>query len=75
MPAIKAAWWPRVRQLCNSHTRFYPAYGLHPTFMESHQAGDIENLELWLRQEKPVAIGECGLYFFIENPDRADAAI
>lgn len=72
IPAIKAAWWPRIRQLCNSHTRLYPAYGLHPMFMESHQEGDIQNLELWLKREKPVAVGECGLDFFIENPDRTE---
>ncbi len=48
----------------------YPAYGLHPMFLSSHRDSDIEKLDSWLQSEPAVAVGECGLDLFIDNPDR-----
>ncbi|MEJ1355600.1 MAG: TatD family hydrolase [Candidatus Sedimenticola sp. (ex Thyasira tokunagai)] len=70
VPAIKRAWWPAIRSLCLSHPCLYPAYGLHPMFLSDHQEGDIQQLEQWLKNEQAVAVGECGLDFYIDNPDR-----
>ena len=67
---IKADWWPRVRQVCRDYPGLYPAYGMHPMFMADHQQNDIHSLESWLTREPAVAVGECGLDFYIENPDR-----
>jgi TatD DNase family protein len=68
IPAIKAAWWPRLKQLCQDYTGLHPSYGLHPMFLADHQDDHIEKLSEWLASEKPVAVGECGLDFFIKNP-------
>lgn len=70
IPGIQTSTWPQIRQLCNSHARLYPAYGLHPMFMQCHQPSDLIDLDLWLETEPVVAVGECGLDFYIQNPDR-----
>ena len=70
IPAITRRWWPRVKQVCDQYVGLYPAYGLHPMYMAEHQQSDISELSLWIEREKPVAIGECGLDFYIENPDK-----
>ena len=67
---IKADWWPRVRQVCRNYPGLYPAYGMHPMFMADHQQKDIQTLDSWLTNEPAVAVGECGLDFYIDNPDR-----
>ncbi len=70
VPSIKSDWWARVKQICDTYPGLYPAYGLHPMFMRDHSDGDIERLAGWIERERPVAIGECGLDFFIPDPDR-----
>ncbi|MBA1333530.1 DNAase [Candidatus Endoriftia persephone str. Guaymas] len=65
---IKAEWWPRQLQVCRDYPGLHPAYGLHPMFVAEHQRSHLEQLAEWVRQERPVAIGECGLDLFIDNP-------
>ncbi|RDH89338.1 MAG: DNAase [endosymbiont of Seepiophila jonesi] len=65
---VKAEWWPRQKQVCRDYSGLYPAYGLHPMFFEDHRPQDIERLVSWIEREQPVAVGECGLDFFIEDP-------
>ena len=71
IPAIKMEWWPRVKMVCNRYPGLYPAYGLHPMFMQDHKPDHVRLLEQWLSEERPVAVGECGLDFYISNPDKA----
>jgi len=68
IPAVKAAWWPRIRQLCLDHPELHPTYGLHPMYLADHQPADLEGLRDWAAREQPVAIGECGLDFYIDDP-------
>ncbi len=70
VPGIRSEWWPRVKRICGQYTGLWPAYGLHPMFMDVHRASDISLLDNWLQTENPVAVGECGLDFFIDEPDR-----
>ena len=72
IPAITLASFERLRALCASNKGLYPAYGLHPLFLAEHKPEHIEELALWTEREKPVAVGECGLDFFVEGLD-ADA--
>ncbi len=65
---VKAEWWPRQKQVCMDYPGLYPAYGLHPMFLGDHRPQDIERLVSWIEREQPVAIGECGLDFFIKDP-------
>lgn len=70
VPAVTAARWPGLRAVCREASGLFPAYGLHPMFMAEHQRPHLAELEAWVERESPVAIGECGLDFFIEDPDR-----
>lgn len=69
VPAIDAAGWPRLRDLCASTPGLYPAYGLHPMFLAQHRPVDLVELREWAHREKPVALGECGLDFFVPDLD------
>ncbi|MCY7313332.1 MAG: TatD family hydrolase [Pseudoxanthomonas sp.] len=69
IPAIHARSWPRLRQMCLAHRGLFPAYGLHPMYLEMHQPGDLGMLAAWIQREHPLAIGECGLDFFVEGLD------
>ncbi len=70
IPAITAADWARVKQACDNHPGLYPAYGLHPMYCHAHRDAHLQLLRSWIEQENPVAVGECGLDFYIENPDK-----
>ncbi|MEW8026492.1 MAG: TatD family hydrolase [Candidatus Thiodiazotropha sp.] len=68
IPAIKASWWPRIKQLCEQTSGLYPSYGLHPMYLSDHLEEHLTLLREWIEKEHPVAIGECGLDFFIDAP-------
>lgn len=70
VPAIQAAGWPPLRSLCQRYPQLAPAYGLHPMFMHCHHSSHIDELAHWLEREKCVAVGECGLDYFIPEPDK-----
>ncbi len=72
VPAIKSATWARVESLCKkvNTVNLHAAYGLHPMFMSSHKVSDLALLEQQLSQPDSVAVGECGLDFFIEPRDK-----
>jgi len=70
IPGICSGNWNYQREICESDASLYPAYGLHPCFTQWHHLEDISRLENWLIYEKPCALGECGLDFFIEKADR-----
>jgi TatD DNase family protein len=69
VPAIDAAGWPKLRDICAATPGLYPAYGLHPMFLSSHREEHLTELHDWIAREKPVAIGECGLDYFVEGLD------
>lgn len=70
VPAIDAAHWTRLRAVCAAHPGLFPAYGLHPVFLDAHDDRDVGQLREWLARERPVAVGECGLDFFVDGIDR-----
>ncbi len=70
IPAIDRASWPRIRDLCSMHPGLHPAYGLHPMFIANHASDDIGALRDWLGAERPAAVGECGLDYFVDGLDR-----
>ena len=70
VPAITLSTFDALRELCRAESGLYPAYGLHPMFLDEHEPEHLSELAEWIERERPVAIGECGLDFFIENLDR-----
>ncbi|NIJ69123.1 TatD DNase family protein [Xanthomonas sp. 60] len=70
VPAVTAASWPKLREVCGQAPGLFPAYGLHPVFLDAHREADLETLAAWIEREKPLAIGECGLDYFLDGLDR-----
>jgi len=71
---IDAAGWPRLRSVCASHVGLHASYGLHPLYLDGHDDTHLAQLRTWLERERPVALGECGLDFFVEGVDRTKQA-
>ncbi len=69
VPAVTAASWPKLREVCQQAPGLYPAYGLHPMFLADHRPEHLGQLRDWIERERPCAIGECGLDFFVEGLD------
>ncbi len=69
VPAIRLADFAALRDLCAAHADLHPAYGLHPMFLADHAPAHIDALREWLGRERAVAVGECGLDFFVEGLD------
>ncbi len=69
VPAVDAAGWPKLRNVCADDPGLFPAYGLHPVYLESHRPEHLDDLRNWIEREHPVAIGECGLDFNLEELD------
>ncbi|MGY4516514.1 TatD family hydrolase [Lysobacter sp. HA18] len=70
VPAIEAATWPTLRDVCGHFDGLFPAYGLHPVYLDRHTDAHVDALRSWIESERPVAIGECGLDYFIDGLDR-----
>lgn len=69
LPAVEFASWSNLKDVCSQYPGLYPAYGLHPMYLSSHCPEHIPALRNWIEVEKPNAVGECGLDFFIEGLD------
>jgi TatD DNase family protein len=71
VPAVDAASWEKLRAVCATTPGLYPAYGLHPMSLERHRPEHLTALREWIERERPVAVGECGLDFFVDGLDAA----
>lgn len=69
VPAVDAAGWPKLREVCARDSGLFPAYGLHPMYLDRHRDEHLHELRGWLERERPVAVGECGLDYFVEGLD------
>jgi TatD DNase family protein len=71
VPAIEARGWDDLSAVCTTAPDLFPAFGLHPVFTATHSAADLSQLEARLATQRPVAVGEIGLDFYIKGADRA----
>lgn len=69
VPAVSAAAWPKLREVCAADPGLHAAYGLHPMYLAQHRPEHLIALREWIEREQPVAVGECGLDFFVEDLD------
>ncbi len=65
LPAIHAQAWGNLRQVCTESPHLHASYGLHPVYLKMHTPAHLQELRKWIVQEKPIAIGECGLDFLL----------
>jgi len=71
IPGVMARDWQRLISLCTDKPWAY-SLGLHPYFLDQHQAGDISQLALACQVNDPVAIGEFGLDFALPEETFAE---
>lgn len=69
VPAIAAGGFAKLRDVCRIEPGLYPAYGLHPMYLPEHRREHLPELAQWIERERPVAVGECGLDFYVEGLD------
>lgn len=69
VPAVSRAGWEKLRDLCAADDGLRPAYGLHPMYLDQHRPAHLDDLARWLADERPAAVGECGLDHFVEGLD------
>lgn len=69
VPAISAASWTGLRAVCAQASGLHAAYGLHPIFLDQHRPEHLEVLADWIERERPCAIGECGLDYYLDGLD------
>jgi TatD DNase family protein len=73
LPAVEVGNFEAVRLLAHAHGAAY-ALGIHPLFVGQAAEGDLERLQLALRQHRDdphlVAVGEIGLDHFVPGLDR-----
>ena len=67
IPSIDTESWDQVKALADK-PEIYPALGIHP--WSADEGLDIQNLENELTLSSSVAVGEIGLDFKVESPDR-----
>ncbi|MCV4271875.1 TatD family hydrolase [Pseudomonas capsici] len=66
--------WQRLWDLTLKHPSLYAAFGLHPIYIDEHRPEHLTELGDWLSRLKGhpqlCAVGEIGLDYYVENPDR-----
>jgi TatD DNase family protein len=71
LPAIDAAGWDGIAALCARHAGLHPAWGLHPLLLDRHRPEHLAQLRARVEADRPRAIGECGLDFYVDGLDPA----
>lgn len=69
VPAIEAATFPALEQLCADEPGLYPAYGLHPLLIAEHRPEHLDQVRAYLDAGKAIGVGEIGLDYYIEGLD------
>ena len=69
VPAIALAGFDKLRAVCHEEAGLHPAYGLHPMYLSEHRLDHLDVLREWIVREQPIAVGECGLDYFISGFD------
>lgn len=70
VPGIDQASWARITAICAKHPQALPAYGLHPIYIDQHRPEHLDELAALLRAQRPVAVGEIGLDYFLPGLDQ-----
>jgi TatD DNase family protein len=71
---VYQAHWQRLWELVCREPGLHATLGLHPAFLHMHRPEHLGDLRDWLQRlagdERLCAIGEVGLDYYIENPDK-----
>ena len=69
VPSMGKDNWDNIISCCSIDNNRHFALGIHPWFIDDHQMLDLYSLEVRIEDEKPVAVGDCGLDY-IKVKDR-----
>ncbi len=74
IPAVGQNNFAAVRDCCLRYPGCFPAYGIHPLYIENATEIDLSTLREWLAHEligrlPPVAVGEIGLDYYVPGFD------
>ena len=67
VPGVMKNTWQNIKSCCDEFPSLYPCYGLHPYFIDKHKPKHLNDLKYWIDKNKPVAVGECGLDFYLKD--------
>lgn len=70
VPSVERANFASVAALCELHAGCFPAFGIHPMYVDRATPDDLIALREYLAQPKTIAVGEIGLDFFVDHYDR-----
>lgn len=69
VPAVAVQNFAAVRDCCHRYPGCFAAYGIHPIYTPQAREEDLSALREWLSRERPVAVGEIGLDYFVPGLD------
>ncbi len=69
VPGVEVAAFAKQKAIIDACPACLPAWGIHPLYVDRCQADDLDQLRQWLIRERPVAIGEIGLDFYVDGID------
>ena len=61
----------RQKSTVDAYAGCVAAYGIHPLYVMDAGSDDVDLLQDWLRRERPLAVGEIGLDFYVDGLDVA----
>ncbi|MCB1581705.1 MAG: TatD family hydrolase [Xanthomonadales bacterium] len=70
VPAVTVNRFPAVLKVAQAHPAVVYTLGLHPYFINQHQAADLEFLAQSLQGSGAVGVGECGLDYYLKDLDK-----
>jgi TatD DNase family protein len=69
VPGVAVAGFAALKDCVARYPGCIAAYGIHPLYVMQAGEGDLAELGDWLRAEKPSAVGEIGLDYYIADID------
>lgn len=70
VPGVTRKTWSRLATFANRRECIFPAYGLHPYFIDDHSLYDVDCLADFIQTSRAIAVGEVGLDYQIKTTDK-----
>lgn len=71
VPGVAVDGFEKLKTSVARYPGCFAAYGIHPLYVMQAVDADLDVLRRWLQTEKPVAVGEIGLDFYVPGIDPA----
>lgn len=68
IPAVARDNFDKVIALCAQHKSCVYALGIHPMYVDGASESDLAILKTCVQENRPVAIGEIGLDYYVHTP-------